>query len=330
MKKSIVYLICLAFLQTVTLFGMQQHTSTLMQAIKNGDKEAFNKLINNKVDVNEKDAKGATALHYAAYHLNKDMIIALIDAGAKINTQDNEGKTPLHYATSSGYGASLEFETGLKPILDLLILHGADISLRDKNNKTPVFGSVARPAVQAYLRNKRIPPTAHDLALFEAINKNNMQEAEQLIKIQKANPNAWRKYGPVGTLSPLRAAIQIKNLALVEMLLAAGADIHERDQNDNTPLYHAIESDSPAIVAALIEAGADVNAYSGDQDFEEMDLSPLEAAKKTNNKEIINLIKDASRNLTKQKHPEPPQNSNRLVVELHNLEQTLKQLTSVL
>ncbi len=330
MNISIMKIICLAFLQTGSLFGMQQGTSALMQAIKNGDNKTFNKLVNENIDVNEKDAKGATLLHYAALQLNKDMITALLTAGAKINTQDNEGRTPLHYATNSGYGARLEFETGLKPILDLLLLNGANIWLRDNNNRTPIFSALERAKLQRYLRGKRISPTADDLKLFEAIKKNNIQEAEQLIKTQNANPNAWRPYGPLGTLTPLRAAIGNKNPAMVEMLIAAGADIHERDANDNTPLYHAVESNNPAIVTILIEAGADVNARSGDQDFEDLGLTPLEAAKRTDNKEIITLLEDAQKNLTKRKQGKPAQRQDKLVIELNHFEQTLKQLTNVM
>jgi hypothetical protein len=47
---------------------------------------------------------------------------------------------------------------------------------------------------------------------------------------------------------------------IVEALLAAGADVNVRNQNDSTPLIEAAMTCSPRLIGALIKAGADVNA----------------------------------------------------------------------
>jgi hypothetical protein len=49
----------------------------------------------------------------------------------------------------------------------------------------------------------------------------------------------------------------------VELLVAAGADIHRRDENDNTPLFHAAQMCGPRIVELLLSSGADPNIRNG-------------------------------------------------------------------
>lgn len=48
------------------------------------------------VDVNAKDRRRWTPLHFAARTKNPEMVRLLIDAGAEINAEDDEGITPLH------------------------------------------------------------------------------------------------------------------------------------------------------------------------------------------------------------------------------------------
>ena len=67
-------------------------------------------------------------------------------------------------------------------------------------------------------------------------------------------------------LTPLhRVAMEGHKLA-VEVLLAAGAPINERDMELNTPLHYAVERDHKEIAELLITHGADIDAQkrSGD------------------------------------------------------------------
>ena len=49
-----------------------------------------------------------------------------------------------------------------------------------------------------------------------------------------------------------------QQVRMIEVLLAAGADIHVRDQNGATPLHRAVRTRCAAAVKALLSAGADV------------------------------------------------------------------------
>ena len=89
-----------------------------------------------KIDANDRDDAGKTAMHYAAlfYEWSEErsrLAKMLLDAGADINAQDDEGKTPLMYAVSE----IISWEDTLRAA-EFLVQHGADISLKDKDGKT--------------------------------------------------------------------------------------------------------------------------------------------------------------------------------------------------
>ncbi|MBQ4378489.1 MAG: ankyrin repeat domain-containing protein [Treponema sp.] len=89
-----------------------------------------------KIDPNDKDDKGKTALHWAASHydwgdLRSRLAEMLLNAGADINPQDDNGKTPLMYAVTKISG----FEDTLRAV-EFLTQHGANISLKDKDGRT--------------------------------------------------------------------------------------------------------------------------------------------------------------------------------------------------
>lgn len=53
-------------------------------------------------DINAKDKKGRTILHYAAkYVMDPEVIMVLLDAGANPSAKDNRGNTPADYAKTN-------------------------------------------------------------------------------------------------------------------------------------------------------------------------------------------------------------------------------------
>lgn len=71
--------------------------------------------------INVRDSKGRTPLHWAAVRGDENAITLLLDHGAKINAQDEKQATPLLLAASSGTDRTLK----------LLILAGANVHLTD-------------------------------------------------------------------------------------------------------------------------------------------------------------------------------------------------------
>jgi ankyrin repeat protein len=81
----------------------------------------------------------------------------------------------------------------------------------------------------------------------------------------------------------LQAAAASGALQLVQMLLAAGADVDRREPDTGrTPLHAAVaagpDGDAPEIVKALLAAGADVNATTTDG-ASALDISRVSAAR---------------------------------------------------
>ncbi len=50
-----------------------------------------------------------------------------------------------------------------------------------------------------------------------------------------------------------------RQVAIIRILLEAGADLHAQDKNGATPLHRAVRTRCAATVACLLEAGSDVN-----------------------------------------------------------------------
>jgi ankyrin repeat protein len=90
--------------------------SDVADAAMKGDKAALRTLIQQKADVNATQVDGATALHWAVYHLDAESVDLLIKNGAKVDVKNREGITPLHLAS----------EYGDAKIIDKLIKAGAD------------------------------------------------------------------------------------------------------------------------------------------------------------------------------------------------------------
>lgn len=72
----------------------------LIEAARQGNlEEARSILDSHGMLVNERDASGAAALHYAAFNGNREMVRLLIDRGAAINIKDSQyGATPAGWA----------------------------------------------------------------------------------------------------------------------------------------------------------------------------------------------------------------------------------------
>lgn len=98
-------------------------------------------LIANGADVNERDVRGRTPLHYPA---NFEVAKLLIEHGADVNASDNYDTTPLHNASYKG-----EYET-----VKLLIDAGADINAKDCDGITPLMYAHDDDDLRDYLISK--------------------------------------------------------------------------------------------------------------------------------------------------------------------------------
>ena len=76
-----------------------------MQAAKRNDVAAVRALLKQRADVNATEGDGATALHWAAYHGNVEILSLLIGGGAKADAANDLAITPLALAADNGHAA---------------------------------------------------------------------------------------------------------------------------------------------------------------------------------------------------------------------------------
>jgi len=121
---------------------LNEGSTPLMRAAKNGDSAAIRLLLENGADPNIRAKNGTTALMFAAglgrgtgafandYATEADLLQAvkvLVAAGADVNAVSEAGQTPLHF------GAQASDE-----IVRFLAESGAKLDVKDKQGRTPV------------------------------------------------------------------------------------------------------------------------------------------------------------------------------------------------
>jgi ankyrin repeat protein len=212
-----------------------------------------------------RDAKGSTALMYAAAIGSVEAVKLLVEAGAGVNDANALGATALMWC--AGDAAKARY----------LVSKGADVNARAKTGRTPLLIAAlydGSAEIGQLLLSKGADPKAVDTSgttvLHAAANSNNIEFARLLLE-RGADPNAVDAAG----FTPLTAAAQNgdRGGTLVKMLLARGVRVdpvcaETLDTAKNgplalglfTPLILAAGQGSLAAVEALVKAGANVNA----------------------------------------------------------------------
>src|ERR1700738_4233494 len=95
----------------------------LVDAAKNGDRDAVRALLQQGASVNAAEADGTTALHWASYRDDVASVDPLLRAGAKVNGANDLGVTPLWTASLNGGAAMVRklLEAGANPNAALLL-----------------------------------------------------------------------------------------------------------------------------------------------------------------------------------------------------------------
>ncbi|MDE0011882.1 MAG: ankyrin repeat domain-containing protein [Candidatus Poribacteria bacterium] len=85
-------------------------------------------------DIDVRNYKGKTALHYAAKAGFLKIINLLIERGAPLNATDNDGETPLFDAIRS----TIKDSEKQRAALEALLVAGANLNVKNKKNLTPL------------------------------------------------------------------------------------------------------------------------------------------------------------------------------------------------
>jgi ankyrin repeat protein len=264
--------------------------TALIAAVRAGQRSEIERQIAaNPEVIKGTDAGGSTALHHAAGYGPLDNLQLLVDKGADVNAKNRRGSTPLHWAIHDGAKVRLLLAKGANvnarqaqgrtplylaamlgdgvPTLRLLLSKGADPKLAAVNGQTPLM-MAARGDVEAIqlLIEKGAAVNAKDgageTALMSACAGGNARAVQLLIE-RGADVKVTSKRNETALGFAATSGVQ----ASVEMLLAKGADVNARNFRGYSPLMFAASSDAlPAgIIRLLLDKGADAS-FKGDYD----------------------------------------------------------------
>ncbi|XP_046570384.1 serine/threonine-protein phosphatase 6 regulatory ankyrin repeat subunit A-like [Haliotis rubra] len=147
--------------------------------------------------------------------------------------------------------------------ITVLCYHGADMNIKDGNNRTPIFlaTAAARQDVVKYLIGKGVDlnsqTSSKRSALIEAVCLNRLNLVDALI-----GAGADLELEDIkGTTALGHAMMQPRvSVKVVNRLVEAGCNVNKRTQKGATPLMFAVSLKKLDKIKALIKAGADVNA----------------------------------------------------------------------
>ena len=183
------------------LLGCAQPKRTvqdMLVAIEVNDLEGLRAVIDTGVSPNDSTEKGTTPLYSAAYHGRPEMVSLLLQNGAKVDVVNPvSGQTELHVAAMRGHGK----------VCQLLLDGGAKVNY------------------------------AKDVSVLQIAV---LGQHEDVVKVLlEASPDydyTNEKVASLKGLTALHLAASKKSLAIVEMLVEKGADLHKKHGKGERPI----------------------------------------------------------------------------------------------
>lgn len=212
----------------------------LHRAAEVGRENIIRLLLDFGAHVDNKDRNQRSAIFAAAQKLHHTSLSLLLDAGADVNLRDREGQTLLLFlATEKSFLAADRIEKDEKreskslEILGTLLRRNPDLEVKDKEGRTALLWAAATGKVS--LARQLISSSPPKVANIKATN-NRGKTALHLAVDCKSN-----------------------RLAMVDLLLQYGADVHSKSDGGWTPLHNAAEKGYEDVAASLLEWKANVN-----------------------------------------------------------------------
>jgi uncharacterized protein len=246
--------------------------SPLADTIKSGDRQGAMALIRAGADVNEPQNDGTTALHWAVYQVDPELVETLLRNEAGANVSNAFGATPLSQAA----------RVANADMVAMLLDAGADPDMANSDGQTPLMLAAWTGVVEVaeLLINHGANVNAEEIwtgqsALMWAASRNHAGMTELLIANGadvhvRARTFDWERqitseprnqYRPAGGLTPLLFAARSGCLRCVQAIIEASADVDMPTPEGVTPLIVAIDNFHFQTAHFLLDAGANPHTF---------------------------------------------------------------------
>lgn len=222
-------------------------------AASNGqvNKDVYETFFNNGLDVNYKNANGATFMHMAIGY-DKDLALTdyLISKGLKLSDVDANGNTVFDYAARTGNVDILKQlqKRGIKPTDKALIF--ASEGTRSNANNLEFYKYLVEDL-------KLKPKTTGDNGenvLHNLVKKQDQQEIVAYFLAKGVDVNQTNKEGN----TVLMEAAKGTDVEMLKTVLGKTKNINQRNNNGMSALSFAVNNGSADVVSTLITEKADI------------------------------------------------------------------------
>jgi ankyrin repeat protein len=256
-----------------SLAAQAAQPQTLSDLIRAGNREAVLAAITSPdLDVNARDPDGSTALMWATYKVDHELVQALLKRGAKANISNNFGSSALteavkvsdldmvrmlldahgdpNSANADGQTAlMLASSLGAIEVAKLLIAKGASVNaVETYRGQTALMWAAAEHHADVV-----------DLLLSHHADVKIRAKYDDWPRQITSEPRAQFRAG--GGFTALLYATRSGCVECVESLVKAGADVNQPSPDGITPLINAIDNRNFDIAMFLLDRGAKPNTW---------------------------------------------------------------------
>lgn len=226
----------------------------LLDAVRGDDRGVVERLLKQRVNLNEREGDGATPLAWAATRANAEIAGMLLKAGADPNLTNELGIGPLAIAIANG---SLD-------IVSQLLAHTADPNAARENGETPLMTAA---------RLRRLDIMKPLLAKGAAVNARDKKFGQTALMWAAGQPDAVRlliEYG--ADIRAITKTWDVKYTIYLPTTVTLGkTGIPWNNEGDYTAkkgglnaLFFAVQKNDSESARILLDAGLDVNSAAAD------------------------------------------------------------------
>jgi|JI10StandDraft_1071094.scaffolds.fasta_scaffold02763_14 ankyrin repeat protein len=249
---------------------------TLGDLVRQGKRDSVIAAITSPdVDVNARAPDGSTALMWAVFNVDKDLVRALLKAGARADVTNTYGASAL--------GEAIKIED--VELVRMLLDAGANVDSPNLDRQTALMLAVSMGsleiskllvergadvnAVETFRGQNALmwaaggnQPEIVDLLLARgAKNVNLRAKSDDWARQMTSEPRAQFGSRQTGGLTALLYATRSGCLACVQSLVKAGADVNKPNPDGVTPLLNALDNKRWDIAMFLLDKGANPHTW---------------------------------------------------------------------